>query len=121
MPENDRHICQGKLDKPDEVSISGVRVRHSATSLVLDRTCRVNNPPVLVKDEKPGLTQLVLPWLSQKPDVREPETTMAKVTGKSIWRGWENEEVNVETLALQHYEEQGYKGYACSSLVSLIH
>ncbi|KAF9817812.1 hypothetical protein IEO21_03154 [Rhodonia placenta] len=117
VPENDRHICQGKLDKPDEVSISGVRVRHSATSLVLDRTCRVNNPPVLVKDEKPGLTQLVLPWLSQKPDVREPETTMAKVTGKSIWRGWENEEVNVETLALQHYEEQGYKGFHCEGRI----
>lgn len=33
-------------------------------------------------------------------------------TGKSIWRGRDGEEVNVETLALQHYESLGYKGYA---------
>lgn len=33
-------------------------------------------------------------------------------TGKSIWRGRENEEVSVEILALQHYETLGYQGYA---------
>jgi fanconi-associated nuclease 1 len=31
--------------------------------------------------------------------------------GKTIWIGREGEHVNVETLALQHYEEKGYKGY----------
>lgn len=30
--------------------------------------------------------------------------------GKSLWVGKCGEEVNVETLALQHYELQGFKG-----------
>ena len=31
--------------------------------------------------------------------------------GKSIWKGRDDEEVNVETFALQYYEEDGCKGY----------
>src|SRR5271170_5353384 len=30
--------------------------------------------------------------------------------GKSIWQGRNQEEVNVEVFALQHYENRGYKG-----------
>lgn len=30
--------------------------------------------------------------------------------GKSIWKGRDGDEVNVETIALQHYENAGYKG-----------
>ena len=35
-----------------------------------------------------------------------------KPTGKSIWRGRDGDEINVEILALQYYEGLGYKGYA---------
>jgi hypothetical protein len=31
--------------------------------------------------------------------------------GKSIWRGRDDEEVSVETVALQYYEDMGYKGF----------
>lgn len=33
-------------------------------------------------------------------------------TGKSVWLGRDDEHVTVEIFALQHYESQGYKGYA---------
>ena len=39
-------------------------------------------------------------------------TQKVQWTGKSIWRGRGGEEVSVEILALQHYENLGYKGYA---------
>ena len=35
-----------------------------------------------------------------------------KNTGKSCWKGREDEEVvNVEEFSLQHYEDEGWKGY----------
>lgn len=37
--------------------------------------------------------------------------SMQKRTGKSLWVGLNNEVVNVETYALQHYEMTGYVGY----------
>ena len=36
---------------------------------------------------------------------------MRKAMGKSVWRGRDDQQVNVETVALQHYEALGYKGY----------
>ena len=30
--------------------------------------------------------------------------------GKSVWKGRDDQQVNVETVALQHYEALGYKG-----------
>jgi Fanconi-associated nuclease 1 len=37
--------------------------------------------------------------------------------GKSIWKGQDEEVVNVETYALQHYERLGYKGYHCEGRI----
>jgi hypothetical protein len=34
-----------------------------------------------------------------------------KWTGKSVWIGKDGNDVNVETLALQHYESFGFKGF----------
>ena len=47
--------------------------------------------------------------------VRQDESRYRK--GKSVWRGRDGEQVNVEALALQHYEKLGYKGsdYSCLS------
>ncbi|KAL1744333.1 VRR-NUC domain-containing protein [Schizophyllum fasciatum] len=34
-----------------------------------------------------------------------------RAMGKSVWKGREDQQVNVETVALQHYETLGYKGF----------
>lgn len=41
---------------------------------------------------------------------------MRKAMGKSIWKGRDDQQVNVETVALQHYEALGYKGYVAEFL-----
>lgn len=45
----------------------------------------------------------------------EESPTSPMMTGKSIWRGDDDELVYVEQLALQHYNKLGFKGYAHSS------
>lgn len=42
------------------------------------------------------------------------------MTGKSIWRGEQNEEVTVEKFALQHYNRLGYKGYVPNDMADSI-
>jgi len=37
-----------------------------------------------------------------------------KNTGKSCWKGREDEVVTVEEFSLQHYEEEGWKGCVAS-------
>lgn len=44
----------------------------------------------------------------------EENPTIAPMTGKSIWRGDDDESVYVEQLALQHYNKLGFKGCAHS-------
>jgi len=39
------------------------------------------------------------------------DVKIEKVTGKSIWKGKNDEKLSVEAFALQHYESLGYKGY----------
>jgi Fanconi-associated nuclease 1 len=34
-----------------------------------------------------------------------------KWKGKSVWQGRDGDEVSVETLALQYYENLGYRGF----------
>jgi Fanconi-associated nuclease 1 len=38
-----------------------------------------------------------------------------KWKGKSLWKGKDEEQVNVETRALQYYENMGFKGFVCLS------
>lgn len=45
-----------------------------------------------------------------------PPAKKPKMTGKSLWRGKNGEELNVETRALQHYESLGYKGFGFAVL-----
>ncbi|KAL1664575.1 hypothetical protein GGF50DRAFT_114989 [Schizophyllum commune] len=43
--------------------------------------------------------------------IQDPKYNMRKAMGKSIWKGRDDQQVNVETVALQHYEALGYKGF----------
>ncbi|GJE96430.1 VRR-NUC domain-containing protein [Phanerochaete sordida] len=66
------------------------------------------------KVEKDDGKQMKLPFafVAAAPVVKplSAPTVKRAPTGKSIWRGRDDEEVNVENFALQHYESQGYKG-----------
>ncbi|KAI0362440.1 hypothetical protein OH77DRAFT_1515684 [Trametes cingulata] len=109
VPEEERHECAGGLRKAREVWVVGVRVDRR---LLLDEAGRVvNQDGVGGKEGTKGL----LRWAkvrSASPRKRTEEVKPEKVTGKSIWKGRDGEEVTVETLALQHYEDnEGCKGF----------
>ncbi|KAG2064112.1 hypothetical protein BDR04DRAFT_1130893 [Suillus decipiens] len=116
----DRHTSEWNLQPPVFVAFEGVRVRHRAASLKLDRSGRSINdtlkPKVSIAQagditkflspKKPGFTKVDETPVSIKAETRERK----EEKGKSIWVGRDNLEVNVETLALQWYEDQGFKG-----------
>ncbi|KAG1858038.1 hypothetical protein DFJ58DRAFT_726755 [Suillus subalutaceus] len=116
----DRHTSEWSLQPPVLVSFEGVRVRHRAASLKLDRSGRKINDTAKQKvsitpagditkflsPKKPGITKVDATPVSIKAETRERK----EEKGKSIWVGRDNLEVNVETLALQWYEDQGFKG-----------
>ncbi|KAJ8594289.1 hypothetical protein M405DRAFT_918147 [Rhizopogon salebrosus TDB-379] len=106
----DRHTSEGRLLHPVSVSFEGVRVCHRAASLKLDRTGRNTCTP-----GKPGTSNahavITRFWSPVKHDAAKvDETPASEEKGKSIWIGRDNLEVNVETLALQWYEDRGFKG-----------
>lgn len=119
----DRHTSEWNLQPPVFVAFEGVRVRHRAASLKLDRSGRNINdtPKPKVSTTQAGdITKFLSP---KKPGVMKVDTTPVSIKaetsltrerkeekGKSIWVGRDNLEVNVETLALQWYEDQGFKG-----------
>lgn len=43
VPLEERHVCEGSLQTATEVNVEGVRVRHRAGSMLLDRAGRVVN------------------------------------------------------------------------------
>ena len=106
IPQQDRLFCDGRLGKAEEVRIEGVRIR-----TVIDLTGKLavttTGATKAHKEVKEDDQQTKLPFPAQKPPV--PDKKMP-ATGKSIWRGRDAEEVNVEIFALQHYEERGFKG-----------
>ncbi|PCH37697.1 hypothetical protein WOLCODRAFT_113993 [Wolfiporia cocos MD-104 SS10] len=133
VPVEERHVCQGVLAEAVDTHIEGTRVWHRADAMVLDRTGRVVKPPsadikpsIGVKTEAvSGLLQMSLPWAEQDEKMVEKTSRLAsekprelpKWKGKSIWKGRDGEEVNVETLALQHFEDLGYRGYHCEGRI----
>lgn len=49
IPLEERHICQARLHKPEEVYIAGVRVDHRSTSVTLDSNLKVVNKPLFTQ------------------------------------------------------------------------
>ncbi|KAH7909857.1 VRR-NUC domain-containing protein, partial [Hygrophoropsis aurantiaca] len=130
LPLNDRHTSEGKLLQAEKATIEGIRIRHRAASLALDRTGRNTSKTTAIATPKkgPDIMQF-LPSVVTNSGVKSEKplsTTSLKnkgklpadeQKGKSIWCGRDGEEVNVETLALQWYEEQGFKGRHCETRV----
>ncbi|KAG2138284.1 hypothetical protein DEU56DRAFT_871302 [Suillus clintonianus] len=112
----DRHTSEWNLQPPEWVSFEGVRVRHRAASLKLDRNGRniakasiaqAGDITKFLSPTKPGATKVDETPISVKV---EKTVERREEKGKSIWVGRGDLEVNVETLALQWYEDQGFKG-----------
>ena len=116
VPLEERHVCEGSLKKAELVYVAGVRIRHRASSLMLDKAGRVVNE----SPTKAPITDL----LSWKNRIEPASKKGAKQEGgrggadrpapggKSIWKGRDGEEVSVEQLALEHYADaHGCRGF----------
>ncbi|KAI9057954.1 hypothetical protein FKP32DRAFT_1743401 [Trametes sanguinea] len=104
VPVAERHECVGRLAKAEEVFVKGVRVDRR---LKLDEAGRVLGGK--------GGENATLSWANRRetsPQKRGARDEPEKFGGKSVWKGRDGEEVSVEALALQHYEDQhGCKGF----------
>ncbi|RDX56460.1 hypothetical protein OH76DRAFT_1550917 [Lentinus brumalis] len=111
IPPEKRHVCEGSLKTAEEVYVEGVRIRHRADSLLLDRAGRVVNES---PNKNPIAERLI--WKNRKEPtskkVKEEGKSEKAAGGKSIWKGRGDEEVSVEQLALEYYEDKhGCKGF----------
>ena len=105
IPSEERSQCAGELRRAREVQLIADRVE----PMLLDCLGR----PINIKDNPPELNlhafmQVTKTIVSddKKPGPPPPEK---KAGGKSSWQG-RNGIVNVETRALEYYEDQGFKG-----------
>ena len=124
----DRCRCEGELRKANSVSVVAERLYTADSSLKLDAKGRP------IKSSEVG----VRAYFSKVADGRQMSAEMENKSnvccpsfagislliydqskdisagwrwkGKSLWRGVDGNEVNVETRALQYYEGLGYKG-----------
>ncbi|KAJ7686535.1 VRR-NUC domain-containing protein [Mycena rosella] len=102
------------LQEPEEVFFNAVRVWDHPDSVKLDGSGKVKGK----ENNGSGIANyLVAPaGAPDAPDAERPAAPEPKKsvpwrwTGKSLWAGKEGP-VNVETRALQYYEELGYKGF----------
>ncbi|KAG6871888.1 hypothetical protein C0995_015385 [Termitomyces sp. Mi166 len=130
VPGEDRSFCSGELRKAEEVQFFAERITKSDKSLELD----AHGCPI--KGKKNGLRTYFSPKVTSATpnsktlaDVEKPPTAVRSVPfhrdaeliaqnptsrrwkGKSLWRGRNGEQVNVECRTLQYYEDLGYKGF----------
>ncbi|KAK0211331.1 hypothetical protein DFS33DRAFT_1252122 [Desarmillaria ectypa] len=95
VPEEQRSQCEGELKEPEVVEVHAERIKRSSSSLQLDQFGR----PKGKENGAPGSSRT------------RDGGKVPSWTGKSLWRGERNEEVNVETRTLQAYAQWGYKGF----------
>ncbi|TRM59262.1 VRR-NUC domain-containing protein [Schizophyllum amplum] len=90
------------LGRPKEVFVAATRIHKP-----------VGEDGLPLSPGKENICTLTQMW--RDPDVRldeeEPPAAIRKAMGKSIWKGRDDKQVNVETVALERYESLGYKGF----------
>jgi len=117
LPPDDRHVCVGVLKKCEHVQVLGTRIRSEVAALRLDTTGR--QIEATTDDIKPTVVQSSLKLMFGNqgdskerkvilPEVRDDTNVISK--GKTKWKGRDGESVTVEALALEHYQNLGYKG-----------
>lgn len=110
----ERYHGTTKLKRPEQILITGRRIIPLA-----ETSTSSNSNAILGKstDKKRGVSVSTNDKRAKSTAVRVPtkgkenKDASWKTTGKSVWRGKDGVEVNVEELALEHYETLGYKGY----------
>ncbi|GLB34607.1 putative VRR_NUC [Lyophyllum shimeji] len=116
VPEEERCFCEGELRTANIVEFAAKRLLKTSTSLKLDATGRP------ISEGNGSNIRSYFSPLAANPAIKggtaadkENRPTNPsdnwKWKGKSIWRGVNGEELNVESRALQYYESLGYKGF----------
>ena len=108
-----RRRCQYKQKTHLTRTIAGERVWEEPEDLkmgkrarsVLQDTANLLKTPTTEGEVKPSESSQLRDQTS-----RSPEVVLAWRKGKSVWKGRQSEEVTVEGLALQYYEQMGFKG-----------
>ncbi|KAM5532088.1 hypothetical protein V8D89_014252 [Ganoderma adspersum] len=108
VPPEQCHVCEGGLKSATDVYIEGERIRPGG--ILLDSGLHVVGGAAA---QTQGLA-----WTNRRePTPKKPKEEKPEKGGKSIWKGRDDEEVNVETFALQYYEEDGCKGFHCEGRI----
>ena len=106
IPRDERIQCPACLKQADQETIQGTRVFPAVDAAGKLTTTDTKHNIATLADSK----QSQLPFIQTMTQASEPPKVQVPRTGKSIWKGRLEQEVNVETFALQHYEALGYKG-----------
>lgn len=113
VPELERCRYEGELRKAKVISFRAVRVWDTQTGLDLDATGRPKRKGKGKGKESPANVGSTPFHADKYPNHFKQNSAPSdnwKWKGKSIWKGRDDEHVNVETRALQYYEDLGYKG-----------
>ncbi|KAG2013336.1 hypothetical protein CC2G_010258 [Coprinopsis cinerea AmutBmut pab1-1] len=102
VPPGDRTVCEGELREAQTVNIAAKRIfKPDSTG---KPTNRENIASYMKNNSTPNAKQ---------PQQRDsvPNPAQRKRPGKSIWVGRNSAEVSVEQVALEYYEDLGFKGF----------
>ncbi|KAF8912179.1 VRR-NUC domain-containing protein [Gymnopilus junonius] len=94
LPPEQRSTSDGRMRPPETIEVYAIKIANPVKFDVLGR-------PIEEKENTPDLLAYMIPK-KESPKIGE--------TGKSSWQGRDGI-VNVETVALEHYENQGYTGF----------
>ncbi|CAA7270985.1 unnamed protein product [Cyclocybe aegerita] len=101
IAKSERSTCEGDLRKPPIVILEAFKI----PPLQLDALGRP-----LEKENTPGAPLLAYIPVTKVGKLPE-EPKQKRKTGKSRWKGRNNQIVDVETRALEFYEDKGYRGF----------
>ncbi|KIM22252.1 hypothetical protein M408DRAFT_28886 [Serendipita vermifera MAFF 305830] len=99
IPLEERHKCEAVISKCDEIYILGERLDDITTA---------------------SITQVTLPdMLATSPGKKpSPKPMQRRSSGKTLWKGENEESVGVEEFALEYYARKGFKGKHCEGRIT---
>ncbi|KLO19274.1 hypothetical protein SCHPADRAFT_924671 [Schizopora paradoxa] len=125
LPKAERHECEGKLEKAEEILVMGMRVYKDPTIVVTDKTKKYINNAQVVDCQVPVAVQLLgkdaVRKHNEAQQKKKADAAKKPWKGKSLWIGRGLKDVTVECVALEYYESLGFKGFHSEgSIVSTI-
>ncbi|KAI0076777.1 hypothetical protein K474DRAFT_1644316 [Panus rudis PR-1116 ss-1] len=115
IPLEERHVCEGHLAEPKEVYVEGDRVEIRNGGMILDKDLRIKAKPPDSNANEGGGEDVDERRVAGGGILIDPDSP--KPMGKSIWFGRNGEEITVEEVALQHYEDLGFRGFHCEGRI----